>query len=63
MKHTVTPRLVFEVERYRLAFACENCAHFEPMKGTCSLEFPNDEHREGALREHAIVFCKSFELA
>ena len=53
-----------EFATYQLAFTCERCAQFDEPTGRCSLEYPNEEHRDADLRDRTeIVFCKEFELA
>jgi hypothetical protein len=60
--HRVDARFREERVRYVFRYTCERCAHFEPGRGTCSLGFPNAEHREREGLDEHVVFCKSFEL-
>jgi len=59
----VRPSLIEEAERFKLLYACEACASFDPETGACSLGYPNEDHRADpplAARRH-LVFCKEFE--
>ncbi len=63
MIHRVDDRLRDEARRYRLVFACPDCASFDPDGGGCSLGFPNAMHRDPDVAARAeVVFCKAFEL-
>lgn len=62
MRSPRTPRLLEEIDRYRLRFTCEDCAQLEPGTETCSLGYPNAMHKRDADPDE-IVFCKEFELA
>lgn len=63
MIHRVDDRLRQEARRFRLVFACPDCAQFEPEEGRCSLGYPNEPHREPALEARdQVIFCKAFEL-
>jgi hypothetical protein len=57
----VDARLREEAARYALRFACEDCVHFEPGSGRCSLEYPASPRRE-ALSADVLELCKEFEL-
>ena len=61
MKTPVDGRLREEAARYALRFACEDCAHFEPASGRCSLEYPASPRREALLADE-LELCKEFEL-
>ena len=63
MIHRVDERLRAEARRYRFAFACPDCAQFDPDFTRCSLGFPTEPHRDPGLdgREE-VIFCKAFEL-
>jgi len=61
VKTPVDTRLREEAARYALRFACEDCAHFDPASGRCSLEYPASPRRE-ALLAHELELCKEFEL-
>ena len=59
----VDERLRVEAERFRLRFACEECAHFVPDQASCEHGYPPGPRREPALdARHTLVFCKEFEL-
>lgn len=63
MIHAVDERLREEARRYRLAFACPDCAHRDPEADRCSLGFPSEPHRSPDLEGRAeVIFCKAFEL-
>lgn len=63
MKTRVDARFRSEAERFRLVFACEDCAHFTPESGTCAHGYPNEAHRDGPLENvQSLEFCKEFEL-
>ncbi len=62
MIFVVDEALVEQARRFRLLYACESCAMFDPDSGKCSLEYPNEEHRAEPLRVGGrLVFCKEFE--
>lgn len=64
MIHTIDELLATEVERFSLAFTCEQCSQFDPDSELCSLGYPNEDHRGRRLVVGArLVFCKEFELA
>lgn len=63
MIHAVDERLRDEARRYRLAFACSDCAHVIPESQGCSLGFPSEPHRSADLEGRSeVIFCKAFEL-
>ena len=63
MVHRIDDRLRDEAKRFRLAFACVDCASFEAKNQECSLGYPTGPHRDSALDARAeLIFCKSFEL-
>ena len=63
MIHRIDERLRREALRFRLVFACPDCAQFEPDEGLCSLGYPNEPHLEPNLEgRDEVVFCKAFEL-
>jgi hypothetical protein len=63
MIHRVDERLRGEACRFRLVFACPDCAQFEPEEGRCSLGFPNESHRDPSLDgRDEVIFCKAFEI-
>ncbi len=61
MRTLVDARLREEAARYALRFACEDCAHFDPASGRCSLGYPASP-RHDALLGDALELCKEFEL-
>jgi hypothetical protein len=72
VRSLVDERLVLEARRFRLRFACGDCAHFAPSvalddageRGVCSQGFPAEEHRDPRLEGRAeVVFCKMFEAS
>lgn len=63
MIHVVDDRLRDEARRFRLVFACPDCASFDPEGDRCSLGFPHAMHREPGLDDRSeVIFCKAFEL-
>jgi hypothetical protein len=65
MIHRVDDKLRDEARRFRLVFACPDCASFdEDAAGErCSLGFPHGPHRDPDLEgRDEVVFCKAFEL-
>ncbi len=71
MKSAVDERLRDEAARFAFRFACEDCSHATGPPAAsicssesaprCSLGYPAAPLRE-ALGEHAVEFCKEFEL-
>ena len=74
MIHRVDERLRDEARRFRLVFACPDCASFDPGSADhdggrspgegerCSLGYPHEPHRDPSLEGRAeVVFCKAFE--
>lgn len=69
MKTHVDQRLVAEIDRFALRYACESCCYFafDPDDAVssrrCALGYPNAEHLAASLDIGAeLVFCKEFEL-
>lgn len=63
MIHTIDDQLRAEVKRFKLTFACTDCAQFDPEGDQCSLGYPTDPHRSADLTgRDVLVFCKTFEL-
>lgn len=62
MKTRVDAALRDEARRFAFRFACDDCVHFEPRSGRCSLSYPAAP-RHGALDGPELVLCKTFELA
>jgi hypothetical protein len=59
----IDDRLRDEARRFRLAFACPDCASFDPEGDRCSLGFPHEPHRDATLDgRDQLTFCKAFEL-
>jgi hypothetical protein len=65
MHIVMSPRFLEEAERYRLAFTCEECAHFDPESEACAIRYPTADHRRdrvmGAPDGERVFFCKMFE--
>ncbi len=63
----LTPALREEILRHRLAFTCEDCAHFVPREGACDLLYPTEPHRRATVDKKVdgdpLLFCKMFEAA
>jgi hypothetical protein len=67
MIHRIDDRLRDEARRFRLVFACPDCASFdvghEGGGERCALGFPHQPHRDAGLDGRAeVTFCKAFEL-
>ncbi|AKT43432.1 hypothetical protein [Chondromyces crocatus] len=69
MIHNVDDRLREEARRFRLVFACPDCASFDPGAPDlgdpprCSLGFPVEPHLSQDLTaREQVIFCKAFEL-
>ena len=63
MIHRVDDRLREEARRFRLVFACPDCAQFDPVDKSCSFGFPTEPHRDPNLEGRGeLIFCKAFEL-
>jgi hypothetical protein len=63
MIHRVDERLRDEARRFRLVFACPDCASFDPEGDRCSLGYPHEPHRDAGLEGRVeVTFCKAFEL-
>lgn len=62
MRTHIDERLRAEIARYRLAFTCEQCVHFDEDRTSCSQGYLTEEHRRRTLEVgRTLVFCKSFE--
>lgn len=57
----VTDLLRHEVATFKLRFACEHCGAWDPETDRCAEGYPTAPHREKALEESALAFCKAFE--
>ncbi|AUX25952.1 hypothetical protein SOCEGT47_065050 [Sorangium cellulosum] len=76
MIHPLDDRLREEARRFRLVFACPDCASFDPSgpgeperdepggaRARCALGYPVAPHVSRSLDgRDEIVFCKAFEL-
>lgn len=69
MIHRVDARLREEARRFRLVFACPDCAAFDPgapERGAaprCAFGFPVAPHLDPDLDgRDEVIFCKAFEL-
>lgn len=67
MIHRVDARLRDEARRFRLAFACPDCAAFAPGEApgapACAFGFPVAPHLDPSLEgRDEVIFCKAFEL-
>jgi hypothetical protein len=63
MVHVVDDKLRDEARRFRLVFACPDCASFDADARRCTLGYPHEPHADASLdgREE-LTFCKAFEL-
>jgi hypothetical protein len=70
MKHLLDARVAQQIRDFSLRFTCDACAHARADE-SCSLEYPNDEHRltpalslaiDRGTGGESLVFCKEFEL-
>jgi hypothetical protein len=61
----LTSALREEIRTLRLAFTCEECAHFVEDEGVCDLLYPTEPHRRATYEAKAdgdpVLFCKMFE--
>ena len=59
----IDERLISEVARYHLVFACPDCVQFDEERARCTLGYPTEPHVNPKLdgRTH-LTFCKTFEL-
>jgi hypothetical protein len=63
MVHAIDPKLRDEARRFRLVFACPDCASFDPERERCSLGYPHAPHQNPSLEgRREVTFCKAFEL-
>lgn len=63
MVHEIDEQLRLEARRYKLAFACPDCAQFDAEADACSLGYPADAHKSPDLEGRStLIFCKTFEL-
>lgn len=63
MRTRIDTELVEQAEAYRLRYSCEDCCHFDDRAASCSLGYPNQQHRLRQLTpEQELVFCKEFDL-
>ena len=65
MWSALTPAVREEIQRFRLVFTCERCAHFVAAASACDLLYPTEPHRQAAYDAAAdgapLLFCKMFE--
>jgi len=61
VKTRVTLRLLGEIQAFRLRYACDDCAHFDPIEERCTHGYPLGERRRALVEGDEIVFCKEFE--
>lgn len=61
MRTRVDDQLRDEAARFSFRFACDDCAHFEPRAGRCSLAYPAAPRRDALAQAH-LELCKEFEL-
>jgi hypothetical protein len=54
-----------EAERFRLVYACEDCAQFCESRETCAIQYPTAPHRAAHIASlengDRLHFCKMFE--
>jgi hypothetical protein len=63
MRTRIDETLRREAETFRLRYACEDCAHFDPSTAACAEGYPNAVHRKAPLEpDGELEFCKSFEV-
>jgi len=63
MKTEIDEALRGATSKFRLRYACEDCAHFVAECGKCAEGYPNAVHRERRIETSDwLEFCKSFEL-
>ncbi len=63
MIHRVDDELRQQARTFKLVFACEDCAQYDPEGDRCSLDFPHEMHRSADLdHREEVIFCKTFEL-
>jgi hypothetical protein len=63
MVHAIDAKLRDEARRFRLVFACPDCASFDPEGSCCSLGYPHAPHCDPSLEGRSeLTFCKAFEL-
>ena len=76
MRQRVDPRLLLEIEHWKLRFTCPDCVHYMGAEGGaeggrmgtktgCAHLWPNAEHDhvpDAASIGKELVFCKEFDL-
>ncbi|HEY6726297.1 MAG TPA: hypothetical protein VI197_19810 [Polyangiaceae bacterium] len=56
-------RFVEEARKFRLRFACPDCAYFQTESRSCSNGYPAAPHLvTDPVPGSVVIFCKSFEL-
>lgn len=62
----INARFKQEVDRYSLAWRCQQCVHVLQRDHSCTLSYPNAFLAKGEVRaldeNGGFVFCKDFEL-
>jgi hypothetical protein len=52
-----------QVKRFTLRFCCDDCIHYNPAGGECSLGYCAAPHVSPSVTPGGnVVFCKTFEL-
>jgi hypothetical protein len=59
VKLPLLPELKEQMERYKLRYTCDDCAHFDEVREACAHGYPTEEHRRTG---DTVVFCKEFAL-
>ncbi len=62
MRTTVDARLREEARRFRLRFACEDCAHFDAARAACAHGYPPAPRASVLESGDTMLFCKEFDL-
>ena len=61
MKTLIDAQLREQASRFVFRFACDDCAHFDQDRESCSLTYPAAPRRQ-ALDGAEVELCKTFEL-
>lgn len=63
MKTRVDELFREQVSRFRLRFACTDCAYWDTQQACCSHGYPCEPHDVNSLEGRTeLFFCKEFEL-
>jgi hypothetical protein len=62
MRIRIDARLRAEAARLDFRFACEDCVHFAPREGRCSLGYPAEPRRDALDTGTYLETCKDFDL-